>query len=99
MGEGLSLDESRDTTFMFTGVGTWVGKPAYLAADSLTIQEGWWEISQVITECQIKVRGPVHPWVNPLTPQPFRFNQQGDSPQMTPPEMPIQTISYCLASL
>ena len=30
---------------MLTGVGTWVGKPAYLAADPLTIQEGWQEIA------------------------------------------------------
>ena len=40
MGEGLSLGEARDATFTFTGGGTWVGKPAYLAIDPLTIQEG-----------------------------------------------------------
>ena len=40
LGEGLSPDESRDATFMLIGAGTWVGKPAYLAADPLTIQEG-----------------------------------------------------------
>ena len=40
LGEGLSLGESRDTTFELTGEGTWVGKPAYLATDPLTIQEG-----------------------------------------------------------
>ena len=45
LGEGLSPDESRDATFVLTGVGMWVGKPAYLAADPLTIQEGWWEIA------------------------------------------------------
>ena len=38
---GLSPHESRDAAFMLTGAGTWVGKPAYLAADPLTIQEGW----------------------------------------------------------
>ena len=74
LGEGLSPDESRDATFMLTGVGSWVGKPAYLAADPLTIQEGWWEIAQAITECQIKVRGLGHLHVNLLTPQPFRFD-------------------------
>ena len=58
MGEGLSLGESRDTTFVLTGVGTWVGKPAYLATDPLTIQEGHQESAQAITECQIKARGP-----------------------------------------
>ena len=73
-GEGLSTGESRDTAFMLTGVGTWVGKPAYLAADPLTIQEGWWEITQAVTKCLIKVRGPGHPCVNLLTPQLFRFD-------------------------
>ena len=41
LGECLSPDESRDAAFMLTGVGTWVGKPAYLTVDPLTIQEGW----------------------------------------------------------
>ena len=81
LGEGLSPDESRDTIFVLTGVGTWVGKPAYLATGPLTIQEGWQEIAQAITKCQIKVRDPRCPHVNPLTPQPFWFDQQGDSPQ------------------
>ena len=40
MGEGLSLGKVRDATFTLTGAGTWVGKPAYLAAHPLTIQEG-----------------------------------------------------------
>ena len=40
LGEGLSLGEARDAAFVLTRVGTWVGKPAYLAANSLTIQEG-----------------------------------------------------------
>ena len=40
LGEGLSLGEARDTTFILRRAGTWVGKPAYLAADPLTIQEG-----------------------------------------------------------
>ena len=39
LGERLSSDESRDATFMLTGVDTWVGKPAYLATNPLTIQE------------------------------------------------------------
>ena len=38
--EGLTLDEARDTIFLLTGVGMWVGEPAYLAADPMTIQEG-----------------------------------------------------------
>ena len=41
MGEGLTADKARDA-------GTWVGKSAYLAADSMTIQEGKRAIAQVI---------------------------------------------------
>ena len=81
LGEGLSpdksrdaADKSRDAAFMLTGVGTWVGKPAYLARDPLTIQEGWQEIAWTVTKCQIKARGPGHPHVNPSTPQPFQFD-------------------------
>ena len=48
---------------MLTGTGTWVGKPAYLATDPLTIQEGQWEIAWAITECHIKVRDPGCPCV------------------------------------
>ena len=61
---------------MLTGAGTWVGKPAYLAADPITIQECQQEIAWAITECWIKEWGPGHPHVNLSIPQPFRFNQQ-----------------------
>ena len=64
---------------------TGAGKPAYLATDPLTIQEGWLEITQAKTECQMKVRGPGHLCVNPLTPQLFRFDHVGDSPQKDTP--------------
>ena len=84
---------------MGPGVGTWVSKQAYLAADPLTIQEGQWEIAWAITECQIKVRGPGHPCVNPSTPQPFRLTIWGILPKRTSLEMPIQTINYHLTSL
>ena len=40
MREGLTADKARDTTFLLTGAGMWVGKLAYLTADSMTIQEG-----------------------------------------------------------
>ena len=33
MGEGLTVDKARDATFLLTGIGTWVGKTAYLATD------------------------------------------------------------------
>ena len=50
MGEGLIADEARDATFLLIGAGTWVGKLAYLAADSMTIQEGRRAIAQAITD-------------------------------------------------
>ena len=40
MGEGLKVDEARDTAFLLTGVRTWVGKSAYLTADPMMLQEG-----------------------------------------------------------
>ena len=46
MGEGLTADEARDATFLLLGVGTWVGKLAYLTADAMTIQEGRRAITQ-----------------------------------------------------
>ena len=39
LGEGLTTDEARDPTFLFTRAGTWVGKLAYLTTDPMTIQE------------------------------------------------------------
>ena len=51
LGEGLSLGKARDATFTLTGAGIWVGKPAYLAADPLTIQDGQQTIVQDVTEC------------------------------------------------
>ena len=59
-------------TFVLTGVAMWVGKPAYLAADPLTIQEGWWEIVWAITKIPDKGKGPwasIHKSVNPTTIQ------------------------------
>ena len=85
LGEGLTLDKARDAAFLLTGAVTWVGKPAYLAADPMTIQEGWWVIAQAITDCWVKVRGMGHPHVNPLTQQPFRFDHPRDSPRKDNP--------------
>ena len=51
MGEGLTMDEARDTAFLFTGAGTWVVKLAYLTADPMTIQEGRQAIAQAVTDC------------------------------------------------
>ena len=39
MGEGLTADKVRDAAFLLTGAGTWVGKSAYIAVETMTIQE------------------------------------------------------------
>ena len=80
MGEGLTMDEARDATFLLTGVGTWVGKLAYLTTDPMTIQEGRRAIAQAISDCQVKVRGPGHPLVNLPAQQPFQFDPPRSSP-------------------
>ena len=88
LGEGLTMDEFRDAAFLPTGVGTWVGKPAYLTTDPMTIQEGWWAIAQAVTDCWVKARGPGCPCVNPSTQQPFRFDcTRGSHPKDTPREL------------
>ena len=37
LGEGLTMDEARDPAFLLTGACTWVGKPAYLTVNPMTI--------------------------------------------------------------
>ena len=37
LGEDLTIDKARDATFLLTRAGTWVGKPAYLATNPVTI--------------------------------------------------------------
>ena len=71
MGEGLTTDKARDAAFLLIGAGMWVGKLASLAAYPMTIQEGRRAIAQAISDCQVKVRGPGHPHVNPSAQQPF----------------------------
>ena len=80
MGEGLKADEARDTAFLLTGAGTWVGKSAYLAANPVTIQEGKRAIAQAVSYNRVKARGPGHPCVNLPAQQPFQFNAQRTSP-------------------
>ena len=67
------------------GSGTWVGKPAYLDTDPLTIQEGQQAIAQAITICQIMARGLGHLHMNLSTPQPFRYDCPRNSPQKDSP--------------
>ena len=50
-GGGLTIDEARDAAFLLTGAGMWMGKLAYLAADSMTIQEGKRAIAQAVLDC------------------------------------------------
>ena len=80
MGEGLTADEATDATFLLMGAGTWVGKSAYLTADSMTIQEGKRAIAQAITDCQVKAKGSRCPHVNLPAQQPFWFNPLRSSP-------------------
>ena len=74
MGEGLKADEARDATFLLTGAQMWVGKLAYLTANSMTIPEGRRAIAQAVSDNRVKARGPGHPWVNLPAQQPFKFN-------------------------
>ena len=74
MGEGLTTDEAKDTAFLLTGAGMWVGKLAYITADPMKIQEGKWATTQAIMDCPVKARGPGHPLVNLPAQQPFRFD-------------------------
>ena len=82
MGEGLTADEARDAAFLLTGAGTWVGKLAYLTADSMTIQEGKRAIAQAVSDHGVKVRGPGCLCVNLPAQQPFWFN----APRSCPPK-------------
>ena len=81
MGEGLKVDKARDAAFLLTGAGTWVGKPAYLTTDPMTVQEGRRAIAQAISDNRVKARGPGRPQVNPQAQQPFKFN----TPRASPP--------------
>ena len=74
MGEGITTDEATDATFILSGAGTWVAKPAYLTTDPMTILEGWQAIAQAVMDCWVKVRGPGCPCVNLPAQQPFRFD-------------------------
>ena len=58
----------------------WVGKFAYLATDTMTIQEGKRAIAQAISDCHVKARGPGCCHVNLPAQQPFWFDQPRSSP-------------------
>ena len=94
LGEGLSLGEVRDTAFTPTGTYTWVGKPAYPAADPLTIQEGQLIITQSIIECQIEVRGPGWPQLHLINPATVQIPLSRRWSQKDHPRMPVLTINH-----
>ena len=74
MGEGLKADKARDATFLITGSSTWVGKPAYLTANPMTLLEGRRTITRAILDQRVKARRLGHPRVNLPAQQPFRFD-------------------------
>ena len=80
MGEGLKVDEARDTPFLLTGAGMWVWKLAYLTADPMMLQEGKRAIACAVSDQGVKVRGLGRPQVNPPAQQPFRFHTRRASP-------------------
>ena len=61
-------------------LGHGIGKPAYLTADPMTIQEGKRAISQAVSDNRVKARRPGCPQVNLPAQQPFKFNTQRTSP-------------------
>ena len=81
MGEGLTTDEARVAAFLLTGARTWEGTSAYLAADSMTIQESKRAIAQAVLDHWVKARGPGCLQVNLPVQQPFWFNPSKSSPQ------------------
>ena len=80
MGEGLMADEARDATFLLTRAGTWVGKAAYLTADSVTIHEDRRAIAQAVLDNRVKARGPGYSLFNLPAQQPLWFNSLRNSP-------------------
>ena len=85
MGEGLKADEARDTAFLITGSGMWVGKPAYLTADPMMLLEGRRAITRTVLDQRAKARGPGCPRVNLPAQQPFKFDVS-----RTPPPKGLQ---------
>ena len=76
LGEGLSLGEVQDATFMLSGAISWVGKQAQLSAKPASLGDGQQLMTQAITEGDIKPRGPSHPHSSPPTATPFNFHNQ-----------------------
>ena len=62
---------------MLSGAINWVGKQAKLSTNLVSLGEGWWLISQAITEGHIKPGGPGHLSSIPPASTPFNFSNQG----------------------
>ena len=80
LGKGLSLGEVWDAMFTLSGATGWVGKQAHLNANPVSLDEGWWLITQAITKWCIKPRGPRHPCSIQAASLPFNFCNQDHSP-------------------
>ena len=78
-------DQARDATFLLMGAGTWVGKSAYLTADSMMIHDGRRAIAQAVLDNKVKARGHRCPHVNLPAQQPFWFNALRNSPPIDMP--------------
>ena len=99
LGEGLKVDEVRDTTLLLTGAGTWVGKSAYLTTDPMTIPEGKRAIAQAVSDNRVKARGLGCPRVNLLAQQPFSSMPREYLPQKMCLETAVLTIPKCPSTL
>ena len=79
LGEGLSLGKAWETMFILSGDTSWIGKQAQLKANPVCLGEGWWLMTQIITEQCIEPRRPRHPHSIPPASEPFIFHNQGES--------------------
>ena len=92
LGEGLSLGEAWDAAFTLLGSISWVGIQAQLSTILVSLSEGWWLITQAITEGCIKPRGPGHPHSIPPVSTTFNFSSQDPSPQ--PASLPTAAAQW-----
>ena len=90
----MTTGEARDATFLLTGAGTWVGKLAYLTADTMKVQAGKGVIAQAISDYQVKDRGLGHPCVNLPAQQLFQFDPPRSSLQKMHLEIAVLTTHH-----
>ena len=73
LGEGLSLGEVQDATFILSSIISCIGKQAQLSAKPASLGDGWQLITQAITEGHIKPRGPSCPHSIPPASTLYNF--------------------------